>query len=205
MRIAIIGAGAAGCFAAANIPWLQGREVVVFEKTGKVLQKVKVSGGGRCNTTHACFDVPELIDRYPRGKALLRRSLYQFTPQDTISWFGERGVQLKTEDDGRMFPVTDNSQTIIDCIWQEMMKQNVEVRYHKSVERIEKTGDGLRINFADKTSYTADRVLIACGGFPKKEQYAWLEQTGHKIDTPVPSLFTFNIPKHPITELMGVS
>ncbi|WP_276134624.1 NAD(P)/FAD-dependent oxidoreductase [Polluticoccus soli] len=205
MRIAIIGAGAAGCFAAANIPWQEGREVTVFEKTGKALQKVKVSGGGRCNTTHACFDVPELIDRYPRGKPLLRRSLYQFSPQDTISWFGERGVRLKTEEDGRMFPVTDNSQTIIDCIWQEMMKQKVQVRYHKAVERIEKTDDGLRIDFGDKTFYTADRVLIACGGFPKKDQYAWLEQLGHKIETPVPSLFTFNIPKHPITELMGVS
>src|ERR1044071_5941120 len=104
MRIAIIGAGAAGCFAAANISRQKGREVVVFEKTGKVLQKVKVSGGGRCNTTHACFDVPELITRYPRGKALLRRSLYQFTPEDTINWFGARGVRLKTEEDGRMFP-----------------------------------------------------------------------------------------------------
>lgn len=205
MRIAIIGAGAAGCFAAANIPWKPDNEVIVFEKTGKVLQKVKVSGGGRCNTTHACFDVPELIDRYPRGKALLRRSLYQFTPSDTIEWFGSRGVKLKTEDDGRMFPVTDNSQTIIDCIWQEMMLQKVQVRYHKSVDRIERIEDAFIIHFADKTSYTADKILIACGGFPKKEQYKWIEDTGHSIQKPVPSLFTFNIPKHPVTELMGVS
>jgi predicted Rossmann fold flavoprotein len=204
MRIAIIGAGAAGCFAAANIPYAPGRDVVVFEKTGKVLQKVKVSGGGRCNTTHACFDVPDLVTKYPRGKQLLKKSLYQFTPKHTIDWFGKRGVTLKTEADGRMFPDTDSSQTIIDCIWDEMMQQQVEVRYHKSIELIEKTGNTFLLHFADKTTYEADKVLIACGGFPKREQYKWLETTGHTIQTPVPSLFTFNIPKHPITELMGV-
>lgn len=204
-KIAIIGAGAAGCFAAANIPYQEGQEVIVFEKTGKALQKVKVSGGGRCNTTHACFDVPELITRYPRGKQLLRRTLYQFSPTETIDWFGARGVRLKTEDDGRMFPITDESQTIIDCIWQEMMKQQVQVRYHKSVEKLERSSDTLIIHFGDGTTYNADKVLIACGGYPKALQYKWLEDTGHSIQTPVPSLFTFNMPKHPITELMGVS
>jgi predicted Rossmann fold flavoprotein len=205
VKIAIIGAGAAGCFAAANIPYKEGQEVVVFEKTGKALQKVKVSGGGRCNTTHACFDVPELITRYPRGKQLLRRTLYQFSPTETIEWFGERGVKLKTEDDGRMFPVTDESQTIIDCIWQEMMKQQVQVRYHKSVEKLEHGADVFNIHFADGSTYIADKVLIACGGFPKALQYKWLQDIGHSIQSPVPSLFTFNMPKHPITELMGVS
>ena len=205
MKIAIIGAGAAGCFAAANIPATPGNEVVVFEKTGKVLQKVKVSGGGRCNVTHACFDVPELITRYPRGKQLLRKTLYQFSPQHTIDWFESRGVKLKAEVDGRMFPVTDDSQTIIDAIWQEMMKQQVQVRYHKSVEQIEKTTSGFAIHFTDKSKYEADKVLIACGGFPKTEQYKWIQELGHTIHEPVPSLFTFNMPKHPITELMGLS
>jgi predicted Rossmann fold flavoprotein len=204
MRIAIIGAGAAGCFAAANIPYQKGREVVVFEKTGKVLMKVKVSGGGRCNTTHALFDVPELVTRYPRGKQLLRKSLYQFTPQHTIDWFAQRGVTLKTEADGRMFPVTDSSQTIIDAIWQEMMKQHVDVRYHKSIDRIEKTPTGFKLHFGDQTNYEADKLIIACGAFPKAEQYKWVETTGHSIEKPVPSLFTFNMPKHPLTELMGV-
>ena len=205
MKIAIIGAGAAGCFGAANIPASPGNEVVVFEKTGKVLQKVKVSGGGRCNVTHACFDIPELVSRYPRGKQLLRKTLYQFGPQHTINWFENRGVKLKAEADGRMFPVTDNSQTIIDAILQEMMKQGVQVRYHKAVERIEKTTSGLLIHFSDKTTYEADKVLIATGGFPKIEQYKWIAELGHEIHEPVPSLFTFNIPKHPITELMGLS
>lgn len=205
MHIAIIGAGAAGCFAAANIPYTQGVTVSVFEKTGKVLQKVKVSGGGRCNTTHACFEVPELITRYPRGKQLLRKSLYQFTPQDTIEWFGKRGVRLKTEEDGRMFPITDDSQTIIDCIWEQMMRNKVDVYYHKSVIALETHEKGFAIRFAGGTTHYADKVLVAVGAFPKPEQYKWLQETGHTIQEPVPSLFTFNMPKHPITELMGVS
>jgi len=205
MKIAIIGGGAAGCFAAANMSLRKGQEVVLFEKTAKVLQKVKVSGGGRCNVTHDCFEVPELLTRYPRGKQLLRKSLYQFTPQSTIDWFEQRGVKLKTEDDGRIFPVTDDSQTIIDCIWQEMMRNKTEVRYHKSVASIKKENGKLTIHFSDTSSYVADAVLIATGGFPKAEQYKWLTDLGHTIQSPVPSLFTFNMPKHPITELMGVS
>lgn len=208
-KIAIIGAGAAGCFAAANIAYNSGLEVAVFEKTGKVLQKVKVSGGGRCNVTHNCFDIPELVTRYPRGKQLLRKSLYRFSPQHTIDWFLQRGVTLKTEDDGRMFPATDESQTIIDCIWQEMMRQKVQVFYHKSVKSIERqTIEGsprFIIHFADTSVHAADKILLATGAFPKAEQYKWIEQLGHTIETPVPSLFTFNIPKHPVTELMGVS
>ena len=205
MKIAIIGAGAAGCFAAANMPFRPGVEVTVFEKTGKVLQKVKASGGGRCNVTHDCFDVAELLTRYPRGKQLLKKSLYQFPPQKTIDWFQQRGVQLKTEADGRMFPVTDDSQTIIDCIWQEMMRQKVQVVYHKSVVAIKKLGEQFLLHFADTGVYSADKVLIATGGFPKADQYKWIEALGHTIQSPVPSLFTFNMPKHPITELMGLS
>lgn len=205
MKIAIIGAGAAGCFAAANIAAQPGDEVIVFEKTAKALQKVKVSGGGRCNVTHACFDIPELLSRYPRGKQLLRKTLYQFGPRDTINWFEQRGLKLKAEADGRMFPVTDDSQSIIDTIWNEMMKQGVQLRYHKAVEKIDKEAGGFMINFADKSSYRADKVLIATGGFPKAEQYKWIQELGHHIQEPVPSLFTFNIPKHPVTSLMGLS
>jgi len=210
MKIAIIGAGAAGCFAAANIPYREGVEVAVFEKAGKAMQKVKASGGGRCNVTHACDDIPELITCYPRGRQLLKKSLYQFPPQKTIEWFEQRGVKLKTEDDGRMFPITDDSQTIIDCIWQEMMRNKVQVYYHKAVEEIKPPSPlkgtlQFTIHFSDKTTYEADKVLIAAGGFPKPEQYNWIAALGHTIQPPVPSLFTFNMPKHPITELMGVS
>ncbi len=205
MKIAIIGAGAAGCFAAANIPYSPGTTVTVFEKTGKALQKVKVSGGGRCNTTHECFDIPELVTRYPRGKQLLRKTLYRFGPQQTIEWFEQRGVKLKTEADGRMFPVTDDSQTIIDCIWKEMMMNKAEVVYHKSLATIQPVNGKFLLTFSDTSVYEADKVLIGVGGFPKAEQYKWLEALGHSIQPPVPSLFTFNLPKHPITELMGVS
>lgn len=204
-QIAIIGAGAAGCFAAANIPFQDGVQVTVFEKTGKVMQKVKVSGGGRCNTTHALFDVPELVTRYPRGKQLLKKSLYRFSPEKTIDWFARRGVKLKAEADGRMFPITDDSQTIIDCVWQQMMQNKVQVKYHKSIDSITKAGEQIQLHFNDDTTFLADKVLIACGGFPKQDQYKWIVEIGHTIQTPVPSLFTFNMPKHPITELMGVA
>jgi len=205
MKIAIIGAGAAGCFAAANIPYRDGVEVAVFEKTGKVLQKVKASGGGRCNVTHECFDIPELVTCYPRGKQLLRKTLYQFGPRQTMDWFAERGVKLKTEADGRTFPITDDSQTIIDCIWKEMMRNKAQVFYHKSVTAIEPSPVGYAVHFSDASVYHADAVLIATGGFPKAEQYKWIEALGHTIQPPVPSLFTFNMPKHPITALMGLS
>jgi predicted Rossmann fold flavoprotein len=205
MNIAIIGAGAAGCFAAANIPFEQGNEVVVFEKASKAMQKIKVSGGGRCNVTHACFDLQELTEKYPRGKQLLRKTFHRFSPADTISWFGQRGVKLKAEPDGRMFPVTDDSQTIIDCIWAAMMRQKVQVRFNKGLVSIEKQESRFLLHFADKTTYTADKVLISTGGFPKKEQYQWIEHLPHTIEDPVPSLFTFNLPKHPITELMGLA
>jgi hypothetical protein len=205
MKIAIIGAGAAGCFAAANIPKCEGVEVAVFEKTGKALQKVKASGGGRCNVTHECFDVPELITKYPRGRQLLRKSLYRFGPKETKQWFEQRGVQLKTEADGRVFPVTDSSQAIIDCLWREMMNNNVHVYFHKQVEAIKRENDQFVIQFADQSSYIANAILIAAGGFPKTGQYNWLTALGHTIQTPVPSLFTFNMPGNPITALMGVS
>ncbi len=205
MKIAIIGAGAAGCFAAANIPAHPDHEIVIFEKTGRSLQKVKVSGGGRCNVTHACFEVPQLIEKYPRGKQLLRKILYRFGPKDTINWFESRGVQIKEEQDGRMFPVTDDSQSIINCLQKELERKKINIQYHKSVERIEKQEDKFQIHFADKSNFIADKILIACGGYPKPDQYHWLTALGHTVEEPVPSLFTFNMPKHPITELMGVA
>jgi hypothetical protein len=205
LKIAIIGAGASGCFAAANIPYHPSREVVVFEKTGKPLQKVKISGGGRCNVTHHLLDVPSLVQRYPRGKNLLKKTLHRFSPADTIVWFESRKVLIKAEADGRMFPTTNQSQTIIDCIWLEMQHQQVTVLFHKSVVKIEKGYNQFTLTFQDGSNYTSDVVLVACGGFPKLTQYQWLQDLNHSISSPVPSLFTFNLPKHSITSLMGVS
>jgi len=207
MEIAIIGAGASGCFVAANITGTNSH-VTVFEKTGKALQKVKASGGGRCNVTHAEDSVPELVGCYPRGKQLLKKSLYRFPPAKTVEWFEKRGVPLKTEADGRMFPVTDSSQTIMDCLSSEMMSNNATVLFHKAVERIETPQAGSSsfvLHFSDGTAFPADKVVVTTGGFPKPEQYHWLTQLGHTIQAPVPSLFTFNIPHHPITQLMGLS
>lgn len=204
MKIAIIGAGAAGCFAAANIPYHPDNEVVVFEKAARAMQKIKVSGGGRCNVTHACYEVNELVEKYPRGKQLLRKTFHQFGPKDTIEWFTQRGVTIKEEADGRMFPTSNDSQTIIDCIWAEMMRQKVQIRFGKGLVKIEAKGKQYLIHFADKSTYITDKILIASGGFPKLEQYQWIETLPQKVESPVPSLFTFNLPKHPITELMGV-
>jgi predicted Rossmann fold flavoprotein len=205
LKIAIIGAGAAGCFAAANLELGTTDTVVLFEKSGKALQKVKVSGGGRCNVTNASTDIKELLDKYPRGRALLQRTLHQFGTQDTRRWFEERGLPLKAEADGRVFPVSDDSQSVIDCIWQSMMRNKVQVYYNKSLQRIERTVAQYVLHFADGANYVADKVLITTGGHAKAEAYDYLRDLGHHIIAPIPSLFTFNIPNNTVTELMGVS
>jgi len=205
LKIAIIGAGAAGCFAAANIPYAPGREVVLFEKTGKVLQKVKVSGGGRCNTTHACFDVPELVTKYPRGRQLLKKSLYSFTPQHTIDWFGKRGVTLKTEADGRMFPTSDSSHTIIECLIKTARNLNIEIRTSVHVDSFEKTDDAFHVKIINGEPILTDRLLIATGGYPRAESFDWLEEHRHVIVPPLPSLFTFNTPDNYLLPLAGVA
>ncbi len=202
-RIAIIGAGAAGCFAAANVG--PGHEVVIFEKGSKPLQKVKVSGGGRCNVTHACYDIPELINRYPRGASLLKRTLHQFGPQDTVKWFEQRGVSVKEEADGRMFPTTDDSQTIIDCILKAMSGAGAKIRYSSGVKAAAPHEGGWRLILENDATHLCDRVLIAAGSIQKPEQWAWLTALGHSIQPPAPSLFTFKLPGNAITQLMGVS
>jgi len=201
----VIGGGAAGFFCAVNAarmnPLLR---VIILEKSSKVLSKVKVSGGGRCNVTHACFDVQELSKRYPRGEHFVRKAFHQFFTKDTIAWFEERGVKLKAEADGRMFPVTDSSQTIIDCLLREVNKYKVELLLNREVKKLEVENAKWKVELNNSDSITADYVCIASGGFPKLQQFDWLKGTGHTIVPPVPSLFTFNIPQHPITQLMGV-
>ncbi len=169
------------------------------------MQKVKVSGGGRCNVTHACYDIPELVKRYPRGQSLLKRSLYQFGPKDTIEWFAKRGITIKEESDGRMFPVTDDSQTIIDAIWSAMQQAGVQVGFSKGVKDVSKIVAGWRVSFEDGSAYEYDKVLLACGSIQKPENFGWLSRLGHSVQPPAPSLFTFNLPGNPITQLMGVS
>lgn len=204
--LVVIGGGAAGFFCAVNAaagnPLLK---VSIVEKSNKLLSKVKVSGGGRCNVTHSCFGIDELVKRYPRGKNFLKKAFHWFNTADAIQWFADKGVALKTEADGRMFPISNSSQTIIDCLMREANKYNVEIILNAEVKQVATTAGGFELHFADRPGIVADYVCIASGGYPKSAQFEWLRQIGHSIETPVPSLFTFNMPGHPITSLMGVS
>lgn len=204
-KLVVIGGGAAGFFCAVTAARLaKNLEVTLLEKTAKLLSKVRVSGGGRCNVTHALFDIDELSHRYPRGRHFVKKAFYQFSTKDTIEWFARRGVLLKTEKDGRMFPETDSSQTIVDCLLQEAKSLGVAIRQDFAVTQIT-CGERFVIHGGTDSALEADFVCIACGGYPKTSLFDWLANLGHSIAEPVPSLFTFNLPKHPITALMGVS
>ncbi len=205
-KLIVIGGGAAGFFCAINAARLNPNlKVILLEKFNKLLSKVKVSGGGRCNTTHACFEIPALVKKYPRGAQFLKKSFYQFNINDTIKWFAERGVELHEESDGRMFPVSNNSQTIIDCLLKETDRYEVKIILQSEVKKVEKKLDQFIITTADNNQLNADFLCVASGGYPKSEMFQWLKSTGHSIQNPVPSLFTFNVPNHPITHLMGLS
>lgn len=205
-RLVVVGGGAAGFFCAVNAARLDpGLEVIIVEKSNKLLSKVKVSGGGRCNVTHACYSIAEMIKKYPRGSSFLKKAFHHFFTNDTIAWFKERGVVLKTEADGRMFPATDSSQTIIDCLMKEANKYKVEIRMNKEIKGIYNEAGRWNLLMKDDTVLTADLICIASGGYPKILQYDWLKKSDHKIEDPVPSLFTFNMPGNNITALMGVS
>lgn len=205
-HLVIIGGGAAGFFCAVNAARMNPNlEVSILEKTSKLLSKVKISGGGRCNVTHALFNIAEMSRRYPRGQNFVKKTFYQFFTTDTIEWFKQRGVSLKAEEDGRMFPVTDSSQTIIDCLMNEANSYGVEIRINSEVKELAVDNLQFTVHLANRQLITADFVVIACGGYPKTSMFQWLQNLGHTISEPVPSLFTFNLPKHPITQLMGVS
>lgn len=203
--LVVIGGGAAGFFCAVNAARMNpSLKVIIVEKTNKLLSKVKVSGGGRCNVTHACFEIPALLKKYPRGTNFLKKAFHQFNTTDCVQWFEQRGVKLKTEADGRMFSITDSSQTIIDCLMKEANKHNVEVKMNAEVKEIKVQNSKFKIAFANQETVESDFVTIACGGYPKSSMFSWLTSLGHTIEAPVPSLFTFNMPGNSITQLMGV-
>lgn len=204
--LVVVGGGAAGFFCAVNAGTLNpSLKIAIIEKTSKLLSKVKVSGGGRCNVTHDEMDLLELVKYYPRGQNFLKKAFYHFSPKDTIAWFKERGVDLKIEKDGRMFPSSNTSQTIIDCFIKEANNNKVSIFMNAGVDQLEKVEDYWVLKEKGVRSWKAKNICITCGGFNKIEQYSWLSQLGLKVETPVPSLFTFNMPKHEITELMGLS
>jgi len=208
MKIAIIGGGAAGFFAAISAKTHHAAaQVILFEKSNKLLAKVRISGGGRCNVTTGCTGAKQLTEAYPRGGKALKKAFKVFHPKDTMAWFESRGVALKTEADGRVFPVSDSSQTIIDCLMKATQKLGIQIEISKGIQAIHPTtGDRLRLEFSDKNTspQSFDKIIVATGGSPKRRGLEWLERLGHQIVEPIPSLFTFNMPSESVTKLMGV-
>lgn len=200
----VIGGGAAGVFAAIAAKTAHpAADVMLLEKSAVLLAKVRVSGGGRCNVTHACFDPAALVKNYPRGSDELLGPFHRFQPRDTIEWFESRGVQLKTESDGRMFPVSDDSETIINCLVSEARKLGVEILQRKRIQTITKKDGIFEMCLQDGDTILSRQLLLATGSSP--EGFAWAEGLGHTIQKPVPSLFTFNVPTSPLKELSGIS
>ena len=201
--ILIIGGGAAGFFTAINAAEMApDARISILERGNEVLNKVKISGGGRCNVTHAEFDPRQLVKNYPRGEKELRGPFHSFMTGDTIAWFESRGVELKIEEDGRMFPVSDSSQTIIDCFQKEVSRLGIKLLKKQPVQEIVKQGDIWEVRTKTE-SFAAPNLVIATGSNPK----IWnlLEQLGHQIVPPVPSLFTFNVKDKRIEDLPGIS
>jgi hypothetical protein len=205
-HVCVIGGGAAGFFAAINLAVKHpDYDIQLLEKSNKLLSKVKISGGGRCNVTHACFDKLELVKNYPRGHRELVQVFSRFDANDTIQWFQKQGIPLHTEDDGRMFPVSNSSQTIIDCFLYLAEKHQIRIRKNTEVLHISPKAEGFELKTTDGV-IQANALICAIGGHPKSGFYDVLRRLGHSIQEPLPSLFTLNLPQEKITkELMGLS
>lgn len=200
--ITVIGGGAAGIFTAIAAASC-GARVTVLERTRQLLAKVRISGGGRCNVTHAAFDPKQLVQNYPRGRQELLGPFHHFQPEDTIAWFAQREVTLKTEEDGRIFPTTDSSETIINCLLTEARNLGVEIRLEQKISEVKKEGDHFEILFDDGSVLSCDKLLLATGSSP--HGHAIARGFGHTIVSPVPSLFTFNVPTSPLLDLAGIA
>jgi len=202
--LVVVGGGAAGIFGAiAAAEASPGAKVLLLEKSAVLLAKVRVSGGGRCNVTHHCFDPKELVRHYPRGGQELLGPFHRFQPCDTINWFEERGVKLKVEPDGRMFPTTDNSETIIQCLLSEAKRLGVEIRLRQRIETIERSREGFTIAIQGAAPLRTRKLLLATGS--AEAGYRFAQHLGHSLQPPVPSLFTFNVPTSPWKEQSGVA
>ena len=203
-QVIVLGGGAAGFFAAIACAETNPRSrVVILEKSRALLAKVRLSGGGRCNVTHACFEPSALIQNYPRGGRELRGPFTRFQPRDTVDWFARHGVRLKTEADGRLFPVTDRSETIVDCLIETARRAGVEIRTEAAIASIERSESRFMINFKAAETLIGDRILLATGSNP--QGYAWAAKLGHTLEPPVPSLFTFTLDDARLIDLAGIS
>ncbi len=206
-RAIVVGGGAAGIFAAITCAEAAPQaEVTVLEKSPRFLSKVRISGGGRCNVTHHCFEPRELAARFPRGAQELIGAFQRFQARDTVRWFESRGVKLKTEKDGRMFPVTDSSETIIDCLMQAAWATGVTMLPNKGLEAVLKHSDGsFLLRASQGGERVCDQLLLATGGCRTPSAGHLASSLGHTLETPVPSLFTFHIEEPWLRELAGVS
>lgn len=206
-KVAVVGGGAAGFFAAItckkNYP---DAEVSLYEKTPKVLTKVKVSGGGRCNLTNATTHITDFSKAYPRGSKAMKKLLKEFSPQDTVQWFERHGLSLYAQADQRMFPTTNNSQSVIDLFLQLTQSLHIKIHTRKTLTRLQPKADsGFELHFSGNEMVHADKVILTMGGQPKQKGFEPLKPTNHTIVPPVPSLFTFNMPDEKTADLMGVS
>lgn len=208
MNVAIIGGGAAGYFSAISVKKnFPDARVTIFEKTRHPLAKVKISGGGRCNVTNGNTSISQLANAYPRGKALMKQALRIFNTKHTMEWFQSRGVPLYIQDDMRVFPTSNDSASIVDCLQDEVNSMGIECVWWAGVDHITPDGDRLNLHFSrvDLPSRSFHKVVVACGGSPRLEGLEWLRKIGHQIVKPVPSLFTFNIPHEDIVTLQGIA
>jgi predicted Rossmann fold flavoprotein len=205
-KIAIVGGGAAGFFAAITCAEANPKnEVSIYERGSEFLTKVRISGGGRCNVTHACVEPRAMSERYPRGERALISPLHRFSVSDTVAWFERRGVRLKTEEDGRMFPVTDSSGTVIDCLLHEARTAGVRLFARKGVDAVRRTSDGFELHFAGGKTAVCNRLLLATGGTRSASGGEIAESLGHAVALPVPSLFSFHVGEAWLRSLPGVS
>ena len=204
-NIAVIGGGASGFMAAITAKETNiSSNVTIFEKTDKLLAKVKISGGGRCNVTNATYSLSKLIKSYPRGGKQLKRSFNIFNTKNTVDWFESKGVKLKTEVDNRIFPLSNNSESIVNILINTAKELAIRVSVKSNVSEIQLSKHGFILNINNE-KLLFEKIIIASGGSAKSSGFEWISSLGYKIINPVPSLFTFNMPKNPITKLMGLS
>ncbi|HSZ24864.1 MAG TPA: NAD(P)/FAD-dependent oxidoreductase [Cytophagaceae bacterium] len=206
IRVIVIGGGAAGFFGAITCArYNYNAEIILLEKSDKLLSKVKISGGGRCNITHACFDNNQLIKYYPRGGKELKTCFAYFSTNQTVDWFESRGVKLKIEADNRMFPVTDSSQSVVDCLIREARVLGVKIMTGFPVGGLEKKENQWIVKLRGGENMVCDKVLVASGGSPSEDAYNWMRELELEVIKPVPSLFTFNVPNSRLGGLQGIS